>query len=409
MERDAWRTKISSALFVAPALLFVSACAKIIGADFDSARLAPSRSTDASSEHPLGPEASTCNPLKPLERPPNFAPATDGVDFTVVVNTIDFGDSAPDGGTPGYFTTGYDLDGLCTRAEGPAPCVPQPWIGGFHEDGPRGQDDAVALLMLNQMTNFRVQAIGSSVVNDGVHAGRNAPIAVIRVRKFGGLGEDDHVEVDWFATAALGRGGDGGTSVATDAAVVPRFDATDHWPVLSSSLVDPSVSNPSDMVSVYRDPNAFVTLNTLVAHLPRVSIPLSDVYFDVTDVTLTGTLRRVSSVWRLDDVVMSGWTPTNSLLGVVPQIAYVLFGISFCTDNLANYPKVKRFLCESADLPTKLGDPPSSVCTVTSAGARMTTSPANLGPVVDPPPKPSPCLPATDPANDTCDIPASEE
>ena len=190
--------------------------------------------------------------------------------------------------------------------------------------------------------------------------------------------------------------------------MAPRFDSSDRWPVLSTSVVDPSVANPGDRVSTYRDSHAFVTKTTLVAHFSRVSIPLSNVYFDVVGVTLTAALRRVGGVWILNDVVLSGASATNSLLGVVPHIGYLLFGISFCTDNKANYPKVKRFLCESADLPAALGDP-SSACTVTSQGAHIETSAANLGPIVAPPPIPTPCPPETDPRNDSCDIPAADD
>jgi hypothetical protein len=409
VERDALRRSGSHALLLYALLLGTPGCAKIIGADFGVARLEPAKSHDASLDRTLPMEANTCDLLVPQERPANLAQATDEVEFTVVVRTIDFGDHDPEGGPPSYFKTGYDLDGLCTRSAGSAPCVPQPWIGGYHEDGPQGQDDAVALLMLNQMATFNVNAIGSDATNNAVSAGRDAPIAVIRVGAFGGLGEDDHVEVDWFAVSALRGPSDGGISSGDAGAVAPRFDTSDHWPVLSTSVVDPSVANPRDLVSTYRDANAFVTLSRMVAHFPRVQIPLSNVYFDLFGVTLTASVRRVGRTWTLEDVVMSGMTKTNSLLGVVPPIGYVLFGIKFCTDNKANYPKVKRFLCESSDLPATLGDPPSTSCTVTSAGAKMVMSPANLGPVVAPPPIPTPCPPETDPRNDSCDIPPADD
>jgi hypothetical protein len=408
VERGVFRINCARAVLRCALLLTTTGCAKIIGADFDAARLEPVKSHDASVDRATPLEASSCDLLVAPERPADLAPATDDIAFTVVVRTIDFGDTAPDGGTPGYFMTGYDVDGLCTRANGPSPCVPQPWVGGIHEDGPRGQDDAVALLMLNQMSNFGVNAVGSIPTNEAVRAGRDAPIGVIRVRGFGGLGEDDHVEVDWFAVSALRGSGDGGVSAGDAGATAPRFDSSDRWPVLSTSVVDPSIANPSDRVSTYRDSHAFVTKTTLVAHFDRVSIPLSNVYFDVLGVTLTAALRRGGGVWTLNDVVLSGASTTNSLLRVVPHIGYLLFGISFCTDNKANYPKVKRFLCESADLPATLGDP-SSVCTVTSLSAHIETSAASLGPIVAPPPIPTPGPPKTDPRNDSCDIPTADD
>lgn len=371
------------------------ACAQIIGADFDSAKLAEPKH-DAAAE-----EASLCDPLLPPERPTDLPMATDEIEFTVVVRTVDFGDSAPDGGTPAYLETGYDLDGLCTGPHGPSSCAPQPWIGGIHPDGPRGQDDAVALLLLNQKPTFGVQAIGSARANSSVALGHDAPLGVIRVRGFGGLGEDDHVEVDWFAVTALGVAG------GPDGGVSPKFDAGDRWPILSTSVVDPTVANPADAVSVYRDAQAFVTKNVLVARFPRIAIPLSNVYFELQVVALTAEITRdqIARTWRLDNVVVAGGTSTNGLLGVIPQIAAIVFGVPLCTDNHANYPAVKRFLCESADLPSTPGLPTTSRCASTSVGAKMQTAPASLGPIVAPPVLPSPCPPATDPHNDSCDIP----
>jgi hypothetical protein len=213
------------------------------------------------------------------------------------------------------------------------------------------------------------------------------------------------VEVDWFATTALAGG------AGSDAGVAPKFDATDRWPVLTTSVVDPSIANSSDAVSLYRDAQAFVTKNVLVARFPRIVIPLSNVYFELQGVALTAELKRnqVARTWELDNVVLSGGTSTNGLLGVVPTIAAVVFGVPLCTDNNANYPTVKRFLCESADLPSTPGEPASSRCALTSVGAKMQTSPASLGPIVPPPVLPHPCPNETDPHGDSCDIPPATE
>src|SRR5689334_3736075 len=106
-------------------------CASIIGADFDSARLSAPKA-DASRDAVVE-RAPKCNPSKPPERPVDLPMATDEIDFTVVVKSVDFGDNAPDGGTPGYFTTGYDLDDLCSGPHGPSACTAQPWITSSHE------------------------------------------------------------------------------------------------------------------------------------------------------------------------------------------------------------------------------------------------------------------------------------
>ncbi len=53
-------------------------CETIIGADFGAARRAPA--------------SAVCRPSQPPERPADLSPATDTVDFTVVVRSLDLGD-----------------------------------------------------------------------------------------------------------------------------------------------------------------------------------------------------------------------------------------------------------------------------------------------------------------------------
>ena len=56
----------------------------IIGAEFDSATLAPSKTS--------------CQPARPPVRPAHLPSAADSVDFTVVIDQLDFGDMTPESG-----------------------------------------------------------------------------------------------------------------------------------------------------------------------------------------------------------------------------------------------------------------------------------------------------------------------
>ncbi|HEX7671735.1 MAG TPA: hypothetical protein VF395_19210, partial [Polyangiaceae bacterium] len=83
------------------------------------------------------------------------------------------------------------------------------------------------------------------------------------------------------------------------------------------------------------------------------------------------------------------------------------FGVSLCTDNQANYPTGKRYICESARRSGSLrGAPPDTPCVGSSVGA-FTTAPASLGVLVAPETRPALCTPTTDPRNESCAVPPS--
>lgn len=395
------------ALAVGASALVVG-CESIIGADFGGAQrritLPSDAGTDAPADAAPAPSAPPCDPLVPLAHPSDLAAATDSIEFTVVVRAADYGDGAVDGGAAAYASVGYDLDGVCTSGLSTSSCTPRPWIGSVTEDGPRGQDNAVGHLLAVQARIFGRQVIGSEIMNAAVAQGVYAPVAVLRVHGFGGLSEDDHVDVDWFVAAPPAVPGDGGTAAAPKP---PAFDATDHWPILWTSVIDGTASSAAATVSVHRDTHAFVTKNTLVAHFDHVQVPIGNVYFNVADVVLTGKVGRsnVNDDWRLDDAAFAGHGSTDDLLGVIPEIAFKLFGVSLCTDNQANYPTVKRYICESADFPGASGAPRDTPCVGSSVGAALVTAPASLGALVPPEPRPNLCTPMTDPRNESCATP----
>ena len=120
-------------------------CQTIIGADFESAKLAPSQSA--------------CELATPPVRPAHFSSAADAVDFTVVIDRLDFGDTTPDAGKSR--PVGYDMDGLCSEMDGPLACKPYSWLDTNAEDGPGGRDDAVGHLLKEQKSLFGISLIGS--------------------------------------------------------------------------------------------------------------------------------------------------------------------------------------------------------------------------------------------------------
>lgn len=380
-------------LFTAGTTVASLGCESLIGADFGAAHLRPKEA---------GVEGgATCNLLVPPSRPA-LAPATDPIEFTVVVSAIDLGDVAPDGGVATPLLRGYDMDGVCSTSQATSSCTPQPWIGSVTLDGPRGQDNAVGQLIVDQQKIFGTRVLGSDITNDALTHGVDPPAAVFRIRSYSGFSEDDHVEVDWFVATTLSATTDGGTTTA----VSPAFDTTDRWPIFSDTVQNPNVATAADAVSLYRDSNAFVSKRELVAHFDAAQIPMRGVFFDVTDVSLTGDLDRdaVSGEWTIDNAVVEARGSTDGLLSLVPDIAWTLFGVTICTDDQANYPKIKRYVCGAADLPDVKGAPATTPCTGSSVGASIKAAPASLGSLV-PRPVRTTCAPTTDPKTDTCAVP----
>jgi hypothetical protein len=371
-------------LFILPLL----GCQTIIGAEFDSAQLAPSKPS--------------CQPARPPVRPAHLPSATDSVDFTVVIDQLDFGDMAPDAGKSR--PVGYDQDGVCTGEDGPLSCTPYSWLDSMPEDGPGGRDDAVAELLKQQKSLFGISLIGSDEENEGTVAGLGAPTGILRVRDFSGLASDDHVTVELFQAAAYSLAE---PPVGPDAVPKrPSFDASDHWPVVRASL---EADGASPLESTQRDDDAFVIDNTLVAHFDMLQLPMHNVYVEAMQVAFTASLHySAASGWTVRDGTLAGKIRTDFLLGFVPLATRSAVNVSLCTDDALNYKLAKTLLCQTADLPAEKGNR-KSPCAFASVGVNFQSSPASLGPVVDVLPQPSPCPPLTDPANDHCSLDPSDQ
>ena len=365
-------------------------CQTLIGADFGSARPAPA--------------AASTSPVCKLEgvpkRPADLPMAADSVAFTAVIDQLDLGDETSDAGA--VAAVGYDLDGLCTTASGPPSCRQYSWLDQAPAvDGPGGRDDGIGNLFKAQRTILVGNAlISSSEENAGLVSGATAPVGVLRIRDFSGLVSDDRVVVELFQAAAYDAvprpsGGDAGGAL-------PRFDESDHWPIVRDTLLD---SDGGDPESAQRDESAFVIGGQLVANFDKLRLPMHNIFLDVSKATLTGDLSRDKKTgrWTLQNGTLAARLETRALLAFAPLATITQVGVALCKDDALNYDKVKRFMCQSADLPAIDGDPKSD-CTYTSLGMHFQTSPASLGPIVEVSPLPDPCPPDQDPATDTCDV-----
>ena len=359
------------------AAVLVFGCEQVIGAEFDDAEPLSGTSSDAGG----------CELAHPPV-PPDIADVGGDIGFTVVIHHVDYGEEPNADGTPGYFGIGFDLDDRCTNRGDEPECVPPSWTGGDPTDGPRGQDNGTGRLLVAQETLFGLKVLTSRLLNEQVAEGAYAPLGVLRISGYGGFARDDAVTVDWFVPVP--------TASDPGGAYVPLLDGTDSWPIAASSVVGGETA-----VSVYRDEGAYVEQFSVVARFPRLLIPFANINFEVVDVVLTGELTRETGQWRLRNGVVGGKSSSKTLLKIIPEAAFVAFGVSLCTDS-ANYPEVKQFVCLASDIPFGDAPPADGICDGTSFGVAFETVGASVGPIAPDPVPPDLCTPDTNPANDEC-------
>ena len=354
----------------------LSGCESVIGFDFDA----------------VGPAvpAAPCSPARP-NPPPTITDAGGNIEFTAVVINAEYGDGETPAGQPNFSVQGYDLDGLCTGANGPASCTAPAWVNYPETDGTNGRDNGVGRMFAAQNERFGVTLVSSDYLNPLVDSGTHAPNGIIRVRGYNGFHEDDRVEVDWFVALAPGEQG--------AAAFTPAFDGSDVWP-LDDDALDGTTDDGAPR-SLYRDTAAYVSGYQLVAHFSRIMLPLANIYFEAHDVILTSEITQTAaSATRLRKGMLAGLVPMATFLDVMPLTAAAITGqTSLCRDSMV-YPDIKDFICVAADSP--LDRPSGGECDAASFGIAFDAAPVKLGKGGAPPALHNPC---NDPP-DTCSTPA---
>jgi hypothetical protein len=366
------RTSFAASVGLALAAALLAGCEGVIGFDFDAVEV-----------------VAPCHPAHP-HAPPGISDAGGDLAFTGVVIDAAYGDGENAQGKPSFTTQGYDLDGLCTGADGPASCTPPAWVKSPETDGTNGRDNGVGRMFAAQDERLGITLVSSDNLSPLVNDGSHAPNGVIRVRGYNGFHEDDQVEVDWFVALAPGLQGKN--------AFVPAFDGSDSWPIDEDTL-DGTTEDGAPR-SLYRDTAAYVSGYQLVAHFSRIQLPLANVYFEAHDVILTTEITQTAtSATRLQNGLLAGIIPMETFLDVIPLTAAAITGLSLCRDS-APYPGIKNFICVAADSP--LDRTSGGECDAASFGIAFETAQVSLGAAGPPPVLANPC----DDPPDTCSKPA---
>ncbi|MCC6897523.1 MAG: hypothetical protein IT377_01035 [Polyangiaceae bacterium] len=328
-------------------------------------------------------------PLAQPPSPPSGAAPGGDLDVVIAIRQVDFGDQTDSSG-PTWKHIGYDLDQLCTctgdtagSCKGPKKTVC---------DGIDGRDNALGEFLYQIRNVFKITQASSEQLSQKIETGTNT--ILVRIRGYNGTPNDAEVEVSWYASADFDETN----------AVPPKWDGTDEWSVLATSLLPQAGADGGAAYDVahpkYVDKLAYVTNGVLAASLPAGSFALAtDQSIDFTAAFLTAKLTKKGSSYSLEEGVLAGITSVGQVLGALASVKDPVTDKPLCTDNLI-YGGVKNLVCGFPDM-SVLGSP-SKPCDHFSLGIKMRGEPAKLGPVTVNVLDPSPCAPGKHPKDDSC-------
>jgi hypothetical protein len=292
---------------------------------------------------------------------------------------------------------GYDVDRTCTCQGENSSCLVPTWATASHCDGPQGRDNALGQLIAEFSAFF--PAFDQAVSNADVRAGAFSSIA--RIRGYNGLPDDDQIELSWYALGSYW----GAHKEADGGDAHPKWDGTDTWPVVYTSLepiplADGGVAFDLDR-PLFTDKLAYVSAGVAVGNLPHGELKMSSTMKVVfTDVFVSARLVKGAQGWRAEDGVLSGAWALEDLFA---QLGYVsISGIPICKGSPA-YSMVKAKICAVADIYRNRGTA-NTPCDSMSIGMGFTGVEARFGPVEEPYSAPNNCTPDTDPATDSCGL-----
>jgi hypothetical protein len=368
----------------APLVLFVAtaACESVIGADFDTKTV-------------------ECKHVKPPARPAvQNAGGEDKSDILAAITTVDAGDRKLADGTFGYRTIGFDLDGVCSNLGERPTCRSYAWAFPDPTDGVDGIDNQGGALIAAQKSIFGQDPLTSEKIGQGIATGSYAPLGIVRVRGYNLADDDDHVEVDWYVGDVFGVD-------ENKKPIAPKLDDSDAWPIREGAFEngerrapDAGIDTPYPR-SIYRDPNAYVNLYTLVAHLPR-GTPLRIAKADFVTEGLTVVLKLAyHPMPRIVSGTVTGFVRLKSVFEGLPAIA-AAFDFPACKGSIV-YPRVKTYFCRFADSHSDGRNDPDAPCDAISMGFSIGATNVKPGPARPAPPRVT-CSPETDPATDSCDV-----
>ena len=152
-------------------------------------------------------------------------------ELVFVTHNMDVGETTDTDGIPRYLKLGYDLNDTCgaeRKCKNPLDMNPE------GRAGINGIDDALGRMIASIKMTFGTEIVSSALVNQETADAQLPPMAMFRIRNYGGQQDDNQVDVDWFHPVLANADSDGGQ--VADAGPPAKWDGTDVWPVEPSAF-----------------------------------------------------------------------------------------------------------------------------------------------------------------------------
>lgn len=327
-------------------------------------------------------EAQTCGHARPPD-PPSVTNAGGDIEFTVAVQSVDFGDAS---GTPEQY--GYDLDYRCTcQGEGNG-CLRESWATADACDGPDGRDNLTGRFIASVAPLF--SGFSSEGWSQDTYVGEWG--LLLRVRNYNGEPDDDRVTLEWYVADQYWED-------KPDKSYVPAWDGTDTWPIRVSTLEEQDGGAFDIDKPKYADEYAYVSGGVLVGSLTETSFQLSAQYaVELNGAFVTANVVERGGAWVLEEGLLASRWKLTTVLAQISRIE--LMGMPVCTNHPA-YSSIKSQICSYADIYSGVGTP-TTPCDAISMGMGFETAPAGFGEIIKDEPQGSPCDPSVDPGLDEC-------
>ena len=239
---------------------------------------------------------------------PSGAPEGDGTGATLAIRKLFLGDATWDGtpDTDAWKTFGYDLDGYKSTKTSTTHCKVNE--GGnkaaIQTDGNNGIDNSFGYNIMPIIVGLAADA--STKINENLEGGDFT--IIVNVDKIGGGTSYSKLGAALFAGGKL--------TDATGAALAPKWDGTDEWPVYCELMTDCKASGTKQIAdgntSNVLFPSSYVADGTWVSGSKGdVSLSLS-----VSGYSLSLTIRQAV----LTAVLGSGNPPTSATKGVIAGV-----------------------------------------------------------------------------------------
>lgn len=276
------------------------------------------------------------------------------------------------------FSKGLDLDHACT-CPGPRSCKPANGTTGVC-DFPNGVDNAAGDYFLSLLSVLGRQATITARIQNGDYG------LLLRLRNYNEQPNDDDVELAVFNSFGLDRSPETGSDAGLPANAVPKFDGTDRWTVDSKSLLGGTAYLPNVV-----DTRAYVRDGVVVAEVSN-AIRIGPYTVPVVGGVLVAKIAKVGNTFTLTEGTVSGRSNARELLTALESVPNPLDRTKYLCGDDAVYKNLRDRFCKGLDLVTDEAlDGREAPCDAASFSIRFTSSPANLGTVIDNGPLKKPC------------------